>query len=95
MKKPKLRRPSPTLVVACLALVVAVVGTAAALKTKVIIRKGQIARGAVGAKALAEGAVHPKAPAGGAVSAPAIKSGAVGASALAPDSVNAPAIAPG
>jgi hypothetical protein len=89
MKKPKLRRPSP-------ALVVAVVGTAAAApKTKVIIRKGQIAKGAVGAKALAEGAVHPKALAGGAVSAPAIKSGAVGASALAPDSVTAPAIAPG
>jgi hypothetical protein len=29
MKKPKLRRTSPVLVVACLALVVAVVGTAA------------------------------------------------------------------
>ena len=54
------------------------VGTAAAApKTKVIIRKGQIAKGAVGAKALAEGAVHPKALAGGAVSAPAIAPGSV------------------
>jgi Trk K+ transport system NAD-binding subunit len=96
MKKPKLRRPSPALVLAFLALVVAVVGTAAAApKTTVIVRKGEIAKGAVTAKALAQGAVHPKALAGGAVSAAAIKPGAVGSSAIAPDSVTAPAIAPG
>jgi hypothetical protein len=96
MKKPKLRRPSPALVLACLALIVAVVGTAsAAPKTTVIVRKGQIAKGAVTAKTLAKGAVHPKALATGAVGAGAIKSGAVGSNALAPDSVSAPAIAPG
>jgi hypothetical protein len=96
MKMPKLRRPSPALVVACLALVVAVVGTAAAApKTKVIIRKGQIAKGAVTAKALAQGAVHPKALAGEAVTAGAIKPGAVGSAAIAPDSVTGGAIAPG
>lgn len=81
-------------------------GTAAAApKTTVIIRKGEIAKGAVTAKALAKGAVHPKALADGAVTAGAIKPGAVGApainpgavgpAALAPDSVTAPAIAPG
>jgi hypothetical protein len=96
MKKPKLRRPSPAVVLAGLALVVAVVGTAsAAPKTTVIVRKGEIAKGAVTAKTLADGAVHPKALAGGAVGAAAIKPGAVGSSALAPDSVSAPAIAPG
>jgi hypothetical protein len=92
----KLRPPSPALVVAGLALIVAVVGTAsAAPRTTVIVRKGEIAKGAVTAKALADGAVHPKAVAGGAVGAAAIKPGAVGSSALAPDAVSAPAIAPG
>jgi hypothetical protein len=96
MKMPKLRRPSPALVVACLALAVAVVGEAsAAPKTTVIVRKGQIAKGAVTAKALANGAVHPKALAGGAVTAVAIKAGAVGSAALGPDSVTSGALAPG
>jgi hypothetical protein len=93
---PKLRRPSPALVIAGLALVVAVVGQAsAAPKTTVIVRKGQIAKGAVTAKTLAKGAVHPKALAGGAVTASALKAGAVGSAAIAPDAVTAPAIAPG
>lgn len=96
MRMLKLRPPSPALVVAGLALIVAVVGTAsAAPRTTVIVRKGEIAKGAVTAKALADGAVHPKAVAGGAVGAAAIKPGAVGSSALAPDAVSAPAIAPG
>jgi hypothetical protein len=96
MKKPKLHRPSPALVLAGLALIIAIVGTAsAAPKTTVIVRKGQIAKGAVTAKSLAKGSVHPKALAAGAVSATAIKSGAVGSSALAPDSVGAQALAPG
>jgi hypothetical protein len=96
MRMPKLRRPSPAIIVAGLALIVAVVGTAsAAPKTTVIVRKGQIAKGAVTAKALAQGAVHPKALSSGAVTAAAIKAGAVGSSAIAPDSVTAPAIAPG
>jgi hypothetical protein len=93
---PKLCPPSPALVVAGLALIVAVVGTAsAAPRTTVIVRKGEIAKGAVTAKALADGAVHPKALAAGAVGPAAIRPGAVASSALAPDSVSATAIAPG
>jgi hypothetical protein len=96
MRLPKLRRPSPALVLACLALVVAVVGEAAAApKTTVIVRKGQIANGAVTAKSLAQGSVHPKALASGAVTAGAIKAGAVGSAALSPDSVSSGALAPG
>jgi hypothetical protein len=108
MRKLAARRPSPALLVACLALTVAVVGQAwaAPAKTKVVVvRKGQIAKGAVGAtalakgavgpKALAAGAVHPKALAQGAVGATAIRPGSVGASALAPDAVSGGALAPG
>jgi hypothetical protein len=98
MRKLSSRRPSPALVLAALALAVAVVGTASAApqtKTVVIIRKGQIAKGAVTAKALARGAVHPKALAAGAVSAPALKSGSVTGAAIAPDSVGSGQLAPG
>jgi hypothetical protein len=98
MKMPKLRRPSPALILAGLALVVAVVGEAQAApktKTVVIVRKGQIAKGAVTAKALAKEAVHPKALASGAVGSAAIRPGAVGSAAIAPDSVTAAAMAPG
>jgi hypothetical protein len=96
MKKLSIRRPSAGLVLGALALIVAVAGNSGAFAgTKVIVRKGQIAKGAVGAKALAQGAVHPKALSAGAVTAAAIKGGAVGPGALAPDAVTAPAIAPG
>jgi hypothetical protein len=103
---PKLRRPSPALLVACLALAVAVVGTAAAApQTRVIVRKGEIAKGAVtrkalapgavGTRALAEGAVHAKALAAGAVGAAALHPGSVGQATLAPDAVTSGALAPG
>jgi hypothetical protein len=100
MKKPKLRRPSAGVVLGTLALIVAVAGNTNAFSatkttTRVIVRKGQIAKGAVTAKALAQGAVHPKALSPGAVSAAALKGGAVGAAALAPDAVTSGAIAPG
>ena len=96
MKKLKIGRPSAGLVLGALALIVAVAGNSGAFAgTKVIVRKGQIAKGAVGAKALAEGAVHPKALAPGSVTAAAIKGGAVGGAALAPDSVGGASIAPG
>jgi hypothetical protein len=98
MRKLVSRRPSPALVLAAIALVVAVVGEAQAAprtKTVVIVRKGQIAKGAVTAKALGPGAVHPKALAAGAVTAAAIKPGAVADGALAPDSVTGGALAPG
>jgi hypothetical protein len=98
MRKLVSRRPSPALVLAAIALVVAVVGEAQAAprtKTVVVVRKGQIAKGAVTAKALGTGAVHPKALAAGAVTAAAIKPGAVTNGALAPDSVSGGALAPG
>jgi len=108
MRKLAARRPSPALLLAFVALTVAVVGQAwaAPVKTKVVVvRKGQIAKGAVGAKALAKGAihakalaagaVHPKALAAGAVGAAAIRPGAVGAAALAPDAVTSGALATG
>lgn len=98
MRKLVSRRPSPALVLAAIALVVAVVGEAQAApktKTVVVVRKGQIAKGAVTANALAQGAVHPKALAAGAVGAAAIKPGAVSGAAIAPDSVGSGQLAPG
>jgi hypothetical protein len=98
MRKLVSRRPSPALVLAAIALVVAVVGEAQAAprtKTVVIVRKGQIAKGAVTANALAQGAVHPKALAAGAVGGAAIKPGAVNGAAIAPDSVGSGQLAPG
>jgi hypothetical protein len=98
MRKLVSRRPSPALVLAAIALVVAVVGEAQAApktKTVVIVRKGQIAKGAVTAKTLAQGAVHPKALAAGAVGGAAIKPGAVNGTAIAPDSVGSGQLAPG
>jgi hypothetical protein len=103
---PKLSRPSPAFILAFLALVIAVVGTASASpKTTVIVRKGEIAKGAVTSSTLAKGAVHPKALAKGAVgeaaikpgavTAGAIKPGAVGSAAIGPDAVGGGAIAPG
>jgi hypothetical protein len=96
MRKRKLRRPSAGVVLGTLALIVAVAGNASAFsQTKVIVRKGQIAKAAVTAKTLAPGAVHPKALAKGAVTAAGLKDGAVGTAALAPDAVTSGAIAPG
>lgn len=98
MRKLVSRRPSPTLVLAAIALVVAVVGEAQAAprtKTVVVVRKGQIAKGAVTANSLAQGAVHPKALAAGAVGGAAIRPGAVDGAAIAPDSVGSGQLAPG
>lgn len=86
------KRPSLGTVLGFTALVVAVVGTAHAAQTHVIVRRGDIAPGAVTAKALAKGAVHPKALAKGAVHAKAIAGGAVHSRALANGSVNARAL---
>lgn len=96
MGKLKPRRPSAGVVLGTLALLVAVAGNSGAFAgTKVIVRKGEIAKGAVTAKALAKGAVHPKALASGAVTAAAIKPGSVTGPSLAPDSVSGATIAPG
>ncbi len=96
MSKLKMRRPSAGLVLGALALIVAVAGNSGAFAgTKVIVRKGQIEKGAVGAKALAKGAVHPAAIAKGAVGVAALRPGSVNSTVLAPDAVTGGAIAPG
>lgn len=96
MGKRKLRRPSAGVLLGTLALIVAVAGNSGAFAgTKVIVRKGEIAKGAVGAKALAKGAVHPAAISKGAVGVAALRPGSVGSSVLAPDAVTSGALAPG
>ena len=106
MSKPKLKRPAPGTVLGALALIVAVAGNANALAGghHALVRKGDIAKGAVTARALAKGAVHPKALAKnavhasalakGAVTAKALHSGAVTSAALRANAVTANAIAP-
>jgi hypothetical protein len=90
------RRPSAGVVLGTLALVVAVAGNSGAFaRTKVIVRKGEIAKGAVTAKSLAQGAVHPAAISKGAVGVAALRPGSVGSGTLAPDSVTSGALAPG
>ena len=108
MGKLKLRRPSVGAVLGLIALIVAVGGNTDAFSAKtvkVVVRKGQIAKGAVTAKslapgsvragAIAEGSVHAKALAPGAVGPNSIGAGAVGAGALGPDAVTSGALAPG
>ncbi len=108
MGKLKPRRPSVGAVLGLVALIVAVGGNTEAFSAKtvkVVVRKGQIAKGAVTSKALApgsvraaaiaEGSVHSKALAAGSVGPTAISGGAVGAGALAPDAVTSGALAPG
>jgi hypothetical protein len=95
MSRLKMRRPSAGTVLGTLALIVALAGSAEAVNNHTIVRKGDIAKGAVTAKTLAPGAVHAKALAKGAVSASALKKGSVGAAALGPNAVSAGAIAPG
>jgi hypothetical protein len=96
MRKLRLRRPSAGVVLGTLALIVAVAGNSGAFAgTKVIVRKGEIGKGAVTAKALAKGAVHPAAISKGAVGVSALRPGSVGSSALAPDAVTSGALAPG
>jgi len=95
MPRPSLKRPSPGTVLGSLALIVALAGNANALSPHAIVRKGDIAKGAVTAKALAPGAVHARAVAKGAVTAKALKAGAVTSAALGRDAVTSAALAPG
>lgn len=95
MSKPKLKRPAPGTVLGALALIVAVAGNTGAFAgtTHIVVRKGDIAKGAVTAKALAKGAVHAKSLAKGAVTAKALAKGSVGAKALQAGAVTSPALA--
>jgi hypothetical protein len=91
-KMAKLKRPAPGTVLGFLALIVALAGNANALGNHIVVRRGEIAPGAVTAKAIAKGAVRPKALARGAVKARALAKGAVSARALAPGAVTAGAL---
>lgn len=95
MSKLELKRPSLGTILGFTALVVAVVGNANASPSHVVVRRGDIAPGAVTAKAIAKGAVTSKKLAKGAVTSRKLDKGAVTAGAIAPDSVTAAAIAPG
>jgi mRNA-degrading endonuclease toxin of MazEF toxin-antitoxin module len=95
MSKLKLKRPSLGTVLGFTALVVAVVGNANASPTHVVVKRGDLAPGAVTAKAIAPGAVTSKKLAKGAVTAKKLGKGAVRAAAIGPDAVTAAAIAPG
>jgi hypothetical protein len=96
---------SAALVVAVAAVVAAVAGFAGAapgttVVRKVVVRKGmvhrgEIAPGAVNAKAIARGAVTEGKIGKGAVSAPKLAKASVSAEAIAADAVTAGAIAPG
>jgi hypothetical protein len=92
---PKLRRPSPGTALGFLALIVALVGTANAGQNHVIVRRGDIAKGAVTANALAKGAVKSRALAANAVTSKALKNDAVSADDLASGSVTPRVIATG
>lgn len=111
MKKAELRHPSLGTILGStgallglLALIVALSSTAGAV-THIVVRKGDIApgavttkalaAGAVHAKAIAKGAVHTKALARGAVNVRALAKGAVTPAAIADDAVTSAAIAPG
>jgi hypothetical protein len=98
----ELRHPSPATILSALAFVFAlaafvivVAGYANAARHVYVVKKGDIAPGAVTAKTLARGAVHPKALAKGAVTSPKIKDGAVDTSALAKGAVTANALGHG
>lgn len=92
MRPKNLRLPSPGTAVGLLALIVALAGTANAGPTQIVIHKGDIAPGAVTARALAKGAVTPKKLRKGAVTAAKLGPAAVGPAALARDSVTAAAL---
>lgn len=98
----ELKRPTPGTVFGLIgavmgfaALIVSLSGIATAGPTKDLVRKGEIAPGAVTAKALAKSAVTSKALAKGAVSKRKLAKGSVTANAIASSAVTRSAIAPG
>jgi hypothetical protein len=78
-----------------IAIVIAVVGTANAAPGKVVVRKGDIAPGAVTAKAIRRGAVTSAKLQKGAVTAAKLGKSSVTPEAIAGSAVTGPAIAPG
>jgi hypothetical protein len=80
-------RPSPSMIVACIALIVAVGGTANALPGKNRVKKDDITRSAVSARHIATNAVRASEIRTRAVGASEIRSGAVGTSEARNDSL--------
>lgn len=108
----KQRRPAPATVMSAIAMVAALgalaislSGVAGAASKQAKVRRGDLAPGAVTAKAIAPGAVRARALAASAVTSPklatasvnkrTLKKGAVTANAIASNAVTAGAIAPG
>ena len=75
--KPSTVKPSPALIVAMIALVAALAGTATALPGKGSVEKNDLAKGAVTKKAIKKGAVTKKAIKSNAVTGKAIADGSV------------------
>lgn len=86
---PRRNRPSPSLVLSVITLFVALTSTAAALPGESVVQKGDIAKGAVTARALARGAVKAKAIRAKAVTSGKLANDAVVAGKLARFSVGA------
>jgi hypothetical protein len=95
MQRVKAWRPNSGTVLGLIAIAIAVVGTANAAPTKVIVHKGDIAPGAVTAKSIRRGAVTAAKLQKGSVTAPKISAGAVTPQAIAGGAVTSAAIAPG
>lgn len=89
MEKGKAKRPSPSLVLSMVTLFVALTSTAGALPGKNLVKKGDIAKGAVTARALARGAVKTRALRNRAVTSDKLANKAVVQRTLAPFSVGA------
>jgi hypothetical protein len=83
------KRPSPSLVLSMITLFVAITSTAGALPGENLVRKGDIAKHAVTARALARGAVKARAIASKAVTSKKLANDAVVQRTLAPFSVGA------
>ncbi len=94
MPKLRLKLPSLGTVLGFTALMVALAGNAGALPGKNVVKRGDIAKGAVTARNLSRNAVRRPAITKASVTPRALRGGAVGTNALAANAVTANAIAP-
>jgi hypothetical protein len=95
MRKVMSKRPSLGTAMGFLALVIALGGVATAEPGRTVVKRGDIAPGAVTARALAPGAIHAKALARGAVNSRKLADGAVNQRVLAKGAVTVRTLAPG
>lgn len=87
-------RPSPALLVACAALVMAMSGAAVALPGKGKVKANDIAKGAVKSKAIADGAVRNKEVKSKSLNGNRLKDGAVKARQIAEGTITSDKVAP-